>query len=130
MRSSVMLLPRLKTVPLASFLNAPGAARCTSVYLLTLLLFLGLPWTRRLRAQVTTADVTGTVLDSSDAVVPDVKISLTSRATGQSFTAVSSSEGEYSFRLLPIGRYSMEAEKAGFKKWSSPDVALAVGDRL
>ena len=100
----------------------------SSCFVLALLVFF--VFSESLFAQVTTAEVVGTAMDSSGSLVPGVRLSLRNKATGEEFTATSDSAGNYSFRLLPIGHYSMQAEMEGFKKWVSADVALAVGDRL
>ncbi len=83
-----------------------------------------------LPAQVTTADVTGTVTDASGAVVEGVKVTAENLATRAARSAVSDSTGNFLIPLLPIGRYSLRAEKTGFRAWSVPEVSLAVGDRL
>src|SRR5687768_17165661 len=63
-----------------------------------------------------TAGVQGTVSDSTGGLVPDVKITLTNTATGQSQTTTANSEGFYRITGLSPGTYSLTAEKTGFKK--------------
>src|SRR5262245_35976749 len=48
-------------------------------------------------AQFETASVVGTVRDSSGAVVPDAKVTLTNTATGVSLTRTTTGEGNYEF---------------------------------
>src|SRR5262249_7744301 len=62
-----------------------------------------------------TGALTGTVTDSSGAVVSDVNIKITNEATGETRTVVSQSSGSYVIPLLPPGSYSVEFSKAGFK---------------
>src|SRR5258708_18671695 len=60
--------------------------------------------------------VSGTVKDSSGAVVPSVKLTLTSTATNAAFTARSNDQGEFQFLGLAPATYSLLAETGGFKK--------------
>ena len=115
-------MPRLHaTRPFGQLPNLAGPAR-----LGFLLLLLGtLAW-----AQLTTADVLGTVTDASGGVLPDVKITVHNIATGADYSATSDNAGSYTVTLLPVGRYSIKAVGVGFKTWSASEVTLAIGDRL
>jgi outer membrane receptor protein involved in Fe transport len=62
------------------------------------------------------AGVQGTVTDPAGAVVPEASLTLTNTETNRSQQATSSDEGFYSFSNLAPGRYTLTAEKAGFKK--------------
>ena len=95
------------------------AVGCAALYL-----FLGIG----LRAQVTTADVLGTVTDNSGAVLPNAKVTITNTATNQSRSEQSNGEGDYVFTLLLPGRYSVRVEATGFKAFVSP-VAVVAGER-
>ena len=81
-------------------------------------------------AQRTTADVLGTVTDSSGAVLSGVRITVHNLDTAADYTAVTNNSGEYLVTLLPVGRYSIKAVNSGFKTWRVPEVTLAIGDRL
>src|SRR3954454_8458261 len=81
-------------------------------------------------AQVTTADILGTVTDSSGGVLPDVKITVHNLDTAADYPATSDSAGNYLVRLLPPGRYSIKVVSTGFKTSTVPEVSLAIGDRL
>src|SRR3984885_14904353 len=60
--------------------------------------------------------IAGIVRDSAGAVVPDAKISVKDVDRGTETVVTSSAQGEYVASPLKIGRYSVIAEKAGFKK--------------
>jgi len=80
-------------------------------------------------AQSNTADIVGTVTDTSGAVIPNAKIIAVNTGTGQQRTAESNSVGEYAFSLLQVGSYSVSVQATGFKKFLLPTVTLAAGDR-
>ncbi|MFZ0139161.1 MAG: carboxypeptidase-like regulatory domain-containing protein, partial [Candidatus Sulfotelmatobacter sp.] len=73
----------------------------------------------------TTGQITGVARDSSGAVVPDAKITLTSAAGVQRETA-SDGAGHYAFSLVPPGAYRVEAEKAGFGKVTAEGVVVRI----
>ena len=81
------------------------------------------------RAQVTTADLVGTIKDSSGAVVPGVTVALTNEATGVSRSTTSGEAGTYSFTSLQPGRYRLTAELQGFRKVERTGVELQVNQR-
>ena len=62
-----------------------------------------------------TGALTGTITDSSGAVVADVKVTVTNEATGETRTVVSQSSGNYLVPLLLPGSYGVEFYKNGFK---------------
>ncbi|HZI57830.1 MAG TPA: carboxypeptidase-like regulatory domain-containing protein, partial [Verrucomicrobiae bacterium] len=80
------------------------------------------------QAQVTTADVVGTVTDASGAVVPNAKVSITNKGTDQSRTGQTNALGEYVFTLLLPGQYSVRVEAANFKAFIA-SVTISSGDR-
>jgi len=79
-------------------------------------------------AQVTTADVLGTVTDNSGAVLPNARVTLTNTAKNETRTAQTNSSGDYVFSFLNPGRYSVRIEASGFKASVSP-VTISAGDR-
>ena len=81
------------------------------------------------RAQVTTADLVGTIKDSSGAVVPGVTVALTNEATGVSRSTTSGDGGTYSFTSLQPGRYRLTAELQGFRRIERTGVELQVNQR-
>src|SRR5262249_40369777 len=85
------------------------------------------------------ATVTGTVTDSSGAVVANAPIEILNKETGATFRAASSETGNYTVSQLPVGDYDMNIAIQGFKKYEHrgfhlaaqqtmrEDVALEVG---
>jgi hypothetical protein len=84
-----------------------------------------------LQAQITTADVLGTVTDSSGAVVPGATVTLLNLDTQEKRTAVANGAGEFVFNLLKPNRYSLTVSvpKGGFQTFVIPSFALSAGDR-
>jgi hypothetical protein len=64
---------------------------------------------------ITTGDLTGTVKDTSDAVVPNATVTLKSWDTGDVHTATTSAAGTYRFSLLKPGSYQISAVTPGLK---------------
>ena len=77
----------------------------------------------------TTADIVGRVADTSGAVLPGATVTVTHAGTGTVRSQPTSSTGDYSFNLLPIGSYEVKIELSGFKTQTSK-VALTSGDRV
>jgi Carboxypeptidase regulatory-like domain len=72
------------------------------------------------------AGMTGTVTDTSGAVVPNANVTVTNQGTSVSDKTVTSSAGTYSFKGLPPGRYDVNVEAAGFKKAVKSNVTVEV----
>ncbi len=83
-------------------------ARLTTICLTILLSYLPL------KAQPTLGAITGTVKDSSGAVVPEVQVTARNVATNLVVTEQSKSSGSYSVPNLPVGSYELTFSKAGF----------------
>jgi hypothetical protein len=79
-------------------------------------------------AQRTTANLRGTVIDSTKAVVPGATVTVSNPDTGFSRTMTTNESGVYSFSELPVGRYQIKVELQGFKTATRTDIALAVAD--
>lgn len=74
-----------------------------------------------------TAQVRGTVKDSSGAVVPRVNVTITNEATQVSEKTVTDDMGRYIFNGLPPASYTMKVEFTGFKTVVRSKVVLRVG---
>lgn len=68
--------------------------------------------------------ITGTVTDSSGAVIASVDITAIQVGTGVQFKAVSNSLGFYSLLNLPIGNYTVTFRRAGFKDFNRNGIVL------
>src|ERR1700689_3394849 len=68
-------------------------------------------------AQTDTSSLGGRVTDPLAAAVSGVQITLHNRATGAERKVASDSNGEFTFTLIPAGRYDIEAAAPGFKTY-------------
>ena len=81
------------------------------------------------RAQVSTADLVGTVLDPGGAVVPGAKVTLTQLDRQDIRTVNTNDVGEFTFALLQNGTYSISIDATGFKRYEVSGIVLSGGDR-
>ena len=81
-----------------------------------------------MNAQLTTADVVGTVTDTTGAVVPNANVTLTNQKTNETRNTQSSGGGQYAFTLLLPGNYLVRIEAPGFTTFTS-NVIVSAGDR-
>ncbi|HEY2103034.1 MAG TPA: carboxypeptidase-like regulatory domain-containing protein, partial [Chthoniobacterales bacterium] len=73
-----------------------------------------------------TGAITGTVHDSSGAVVPGATVTITSRAGGNDRTLTTNSDGDYLAAGLPGDTYDITVTATGFKTFKAKGVALRV----
>ena len=96
--------------------------------LLALLVLLSL--TPALRAQSTSASLSGRISDSTSARVVDARVAAVNLATNARYETMTNGAGEYSLPNVAPGRYRIEVEKDGFKKLVNPEVIVHVQDTL
>lgn len=80
-------------------------------------------------AQTTNATLTGTVFDSSGAVVPKANVILTNESSGDLRRTVSNSDGYFTFAAVPPASYTIRVEMAGFAAWETTSVVLNASDK-
>ena len=80
-------------------------------------------------AQLTTADILGTVTDQTGASVPNASVTLTNLGTNDQRTVQSNASGDYTFTLLPVGHYSISVKAGGFQESITKDLGVEAGDR-
>lgn len=73
-----------------------------------------------------TAEIMGTVTDTSGAVIPRCSVAVTNELTGFSRTVQTGADGAYLAPLLPLGTYRVEASAPGFKNSVLTGIALSV----
>lgn len=101
-----------------------AAAVCVSAVVLALGLLFRVP---AAGFQVATASLSGTVVDESDAVVPNVKITVMNAGTALERRAVTDSDGYFVLHLLVPGTYVITAEMPGFRTVTVNDWLVEAG---
>jgi Carboxypeptidase regulatory-like domain len=76
------------------------------------------------------AGISGRVADQSGAAVSGAKVELINPATNESREVVTDAEGTYQLFPLGPGRYRLEVQADGFKKYSQVNLTLQVDERL
>jgi hypothetical protein len=85
--------------------------------------------TQLLFAQAT-GRISGTVTDSSGAVVPGATVTCAQVQTRETRNALTTSAGVFAFPDLPIGQYTLEVKKPGFRLQRIEQVTLVTGQTL
>ena len=83
-----------------------------------------------LHAQVDTGSITGTVTDSSSAVVGGAKVTLTNEGTSAALSTTADSSGGYTFTPVRIGTYTVTVSYQGFQTTTQKNIVVNVGSAL
>ncbi len=78
-------------------------------------------------AQATNAQMSGKVVDSSGAAIPNATVEVINTGTGVNRTASTSATGEYVIPSLPSGTYSLKSVVTGFKTYAQSGIVLEDG---
>src|SRR5207302_7438521 len=81
-------------------------------------------------AQTGTSNITGTVRDTTGAVVAGATVTATNEATEVQSTQTTTDSGVFAFSALPVGNYTITVEKQGFKILLKTKNVLEVGTPL
>ena len=79
-----------------------------------------------IHAQQTTGSIVGTVKDETGAVVNAATAKATNVETGFSRSAPTNGYGEYRIDYLPVGKYTVELEATGFRRFVQQNIVLNV----
>jgi hypothetical protein len=80
-------------------------------------------------AQVATASLSGTLQDSTGAVIPGAPVSLRDDQTGSVSDTNSNGAGDFTFAGVPSGDYTFVANASGFQRFSESGIHLDPGDK-
>ena len=83
-----------------------------------------------LRAQIDTGSILGTISDSTGAVVPGAKVSLTNEGTNLTIMTTSKDDGAYTFTPVKIGLYTVAAEATGFQKVAQSHITVNIDQQV
>ncbi len=79
-------------------------------------------------AQLTTADIAGTVTDSTGAIVPNAQVQIENLGTRAVRSATTNGAGDYTFTFLQPGRYSIDVKSSGFSEFKISEISVNGGD--
>lgn len=99
---------------------------CKSLISVSTLLLIGVG-AERLYGQAATASITGTIFDSSGAVIPGANINAKNAGAGITRATVTDNQGRYNLPDLAIGSYDVQATKTGFQTVVKKGMVLTVG---
>jgi hypothetical protein len=77
-----------------------------------------------------TGSILGTIMDSTGAVLPNVKVTVTNTATNAAFQTESNSAGDYNAPSLNPGPYTVSAQITGFQLSRTDTFTLAVDQKI
>src|ERR1700694_399232 len=79
-------------------------------------------------AQSIFAHLSGTVTDSTGAVLGGANVTVTNKATNIAQRLITNKEGYFSANQLPIGTYDVSVQVNGFEKWNGTGIVLNASD--
>jgi len=77
-------------------------------------------------AQTFYGSIVGTVTDASGALIPGARVTVTNLGTAETHSMDTSAEGLYQFVNLVPGKYRLELEKSGFKRFTREPITVEV----
>ncbi len=77
-----------------------------------------------------TGTISGTVIDNTSQVVPGATVTLTNESTASARTTVSGERGEFAFRAVDAGSYTVRVELAGFRTTEQRNNVLNASGQL
>ena len=77
-----------------------------------------------------TASISGTVTDSTGAVMVGATVTATNVATSVASTQTTNGQGFYSFQALPLGTYTLDVQQKGFKAYRQTGLIVDVNTAL
>src|ERR1039457_6633640 len=89
--------------------------------------FLAYVCTPAAMAQTFRGSILGTITDSSGAAIAGAQVKVFSSSTGLSRIISANDRGEYVASELPLGTYSVTAEKKGFRTTTLTQIPVSVG---
>jgi hypothetical protein len=96
-----------------------------SVFLIALLLIASIS-----NAQIVGGTISGTILDTAGAVLPDAQITILNQETGGIRHLISDAAGAYAAPSIPIGAYTISVTHEGFAPQTRTGISLTVGQAV
>src|SRR5262245_39256669 len=84
----------------------------------------------RLAAAQTSATLSGSIVDSSGALLPGVQITVRQLSTGFTRSTTTGGDGRFVVAGISAGPYELRAELSGFRPASRADIVVTVGEAV
>ncbi len=81
-------------------------------------------------AQVVGGTISGTITDTSGAVIPNAVVEVRNQDTGTQRTLTTNAAGTYAAPSIPVGEYRVSVKAPGFAAFTREHIGLAVGQSL
>ena len=81
-------------------------------------------------AQIISGEISGLVIDASQAAIPGADVTLINEATRDTRTAATSEIGRFLFSAVPSGTYTVKVSKAAFETFERTGIVLSAMQRL
>src|SRR5262249_42645355 len=88
------------------------------------IVFLSIHWAAH--AQVATGNIRGTVMDATEAIIANAKVTLVNVNTGLQRIVTTNDSGDFNAPSMPLGDYQVAAEAPGFQRKVLTGVNLQV----
>src|SRR5262245_54407332 len=83
-----------------------------------------------LHAQLTRGTISGTVVDATNAVIPDSTVTIRNLATGIERQTTTNDVGVYRFPAVEPGAYSIEFKRTGFQNQKVETVTVGAAQEI
>src|SRR5262245_4339795 len=83
-----------------------------------------------LRAQTTSASVSGSVRDAQAGVMPGANVALTSRTQGNTLNVITDDQGRFVFPIVRPDSYTLRVTMQGFKTLEQTNLVVNANDKL
>src|SRR5262245_28629456 len=80
-------------------------------------------------AQTLTGQLTGTVVDTSQGVLPGATVTLINELSGDQRTTVTNEAGNFAFAAVQAGTYTIKVELSGFQNVETKGIVLRLGEK-
>jgi hypothetical protein len=101
-----------------------GLARQIAILVLGYMVIVAAP---KVRAQLSTASLNGTIQDNTGALIPDAKIVVVQNQTNFTTDTISGPDGSFKVLSIPVGPYTVRVTKDGFSNYEQTGLVLSVG---
>jgi hypothetical protein len=82
------------------------------------------------QSQATGGDITGVARDETQGVLPGATIKAIHQSTGLTRSSTTGSDGQFAFRALPVGEYTLEVQLTGFETLRVPGILVPLGTAI